>query len=277
VNPEKGRLSVQQTVVIDYSPESAGRYGPGWAVVAIDVIRATTTAITAAARGWRCFPAPDMDTARELAGKFEDPLLAGESAGEIPVGFEMDNSPALLAARSDTHRPLVLVSSSGTKLIHAAAACDAMYLSCFRAYSRLADYLALRHTRVAIIGAGSKGEFREEDQACCAWVAAGLIRHGYLPLNARTGAVVARWRGLLPEACLRSRSVDFLKKTGRLHDLDFIFSRIDDLPGVFAVRNGEVLHIRDGANAWFHESRSPDDGLEPVAGGRYGPEHSHEL
>ena len=29
-------------------------------------------------------------------------------------------------------------------------------------------------TRVAVIGAGSKGEFREEDQICCAWIAAGL-------------------------------------------------------------------------------------------------------
>jgi len=232
---------VRKTVVIDYSAESAVRYGPGWAIVAIDVIRATTTAITAAASGWRCFPSPSVDAARTFAQQLENPLLAGESGGEVAAGFEMDNSPAMIAARADTHRPLVLVSSSGTKLIHAAVACDALYLSCFRSYSALVDYLPDRHPRVAVIGAGTRGEFREEDQVCCAWVAAGLMRHGYTPLNARTGAVVARWRHKPAEACLFSRSVAFLKRTGRLQDLDFIFSHIDDLHGTFAVCNGEVL------------------------------------
>jgi 2-phosphosulfolactate phosphatase len=234
---------VQKTVVIDYSPESAIRYGAGWAVVAVDVIRATTTAMTAAARGWRCFPAPDMEAAADIARQLDDPLLAGESGGEVPAGFELDNSPAQVVSRADTHRPMVLVSSSGTRLIHGAAIADAVYLSCFRSYSRVADYLALHHPRVAVIGAGSKGQFREEDQACCAWVAAGLFKHGYVPFNARTGAVIARWRGQPPEACLGSRSVAFLKRTGRLSDLDFIFSHIDDLPGIFTVRKGEVHQL----------------------------------
>ena len=109
--------------------------------------------------------------------------LAGESGGKMPAAFEMDNSPTQLLNRTDTHRPLVLVSSSGTKVIHEAASCAAIYLSCFRNYSVLADYLAMRHARVAIIGAGSLGEFREEDQICCAWVAAALMSRAYLPEN----------------------------------------------------------------------------------------------
>jgi 2-phosphosulfolactate phosphatase len=245
---------VQRTVVIDYLPESASRYRLGWAVVAVDVIRATTTAITAAAAGWRCFPTPTIEAALTLARGFANPLLAGESGGDIPKGFEMDNSPAQLAGRNDTHRPLVLVSSSGTKVIHGAAACDAVYLSCFRSYSFLADYLAGRHARIAVIGAGSKGEFREEDQACCAWVAAGLMSRGYLPRNAETRELVGRWSGEPPEACLCSRSVNFLKRTDRLEDLDFIFSHIDDLPAVFAVQDGEVRVIR-GEESGREEAR----------------------
>lgn len=190
---------------------------------------------------------PSIEAARTLAGQFENPILAGESGGEVPPGFEMDNSPAQVAGRTDTGRPLVLVSSSGTRLIHAASNCDAVYLSSFRSYSALANYLAGRHSRIAIIGAGSHDEFREEDQACCAWVAAGLMRHNYVALNAKTGALVARWRHKTPEACLASRSVRFLKRTGRLHDLDFIFSHIDDLADIYAVRDGEV--VRHGATA----------------------------
>jgi len=236
---------VQKSVVIDYLPESVSRYRPGWTVVAIDVIRATTTAITAAAAGWRCFPAPTIEAALALAREFDDPLLAGESGGSIPAGFEMDNSPAQLAYRTDTQRPLVLVSSSGTKVIHEAAGCEAVYLSCFRNYSFLAGYLAGRHARVAIIGAGSLGEFREEDQACCAWIAAALMSQGYLPKNPETEALVSRWSDKPPEACLCSQSVSFLKRTHRLRDLEFIFAHINDLPAVFAVWNGEVRMIRE--------------------------------
>ena len=234
---------MQKSVVIDYLPECVQRYRPEWAVVAVDVIRATTTAITGAATGRRCFPVPTIEAALALAQAFDNPLLAGESGGKLPAAFEMDNSPAELVDRTDTDRPLVLVSSSGTKVVHEAAGCEAIYLASFRNYSVLADYIAARHARVAVIGAGSLGEFREEDQICCAWIAAGLMRRGYVSENPETEALVRRWRGARPEACMVSRSVDFLRRTGRMRDLDFVLTHIDDLKSVFTVRDGEVHMI----------------------------------
>src|SRR6266481_5414083 len=243
---------MRKTVVIDYLPESVRRYRPGWAIVAVDVIRATTTAAT----GRQCFPAPSIEAALALAQEFNNPLLAGESGGKMPAAFEMDNSPAQLMGRTDTHRPLVLVSSSGTKVIHEAAGCEAIYLSCFRSHSVLAGYLAERHPRVAIIGAGSLGEFREEDQICCAWIAAGLMSRGYIPSNPQTAALVSRWRTAPPEACLCSNSVDYLRRTGQLRDLKFILAHIDDLRAVFTVRNGEVKMIPEtrasAAHSFLH-------------------------
>ena len=231
---------MQRSVVIDCLPESARRYRRGWAIVVVDVIRATTTAITAAATGRRCFPAPTVEAALAIAQRLRNPLLAGEATSTAPVVFEMDNSPAQLAYRPDTHRPLVLVSSSGTKAIHEAASCDATYLGCFRGHSALVSHLSHRHNRVAVIGAGTKGEFREEDQICCAWIAAGLMDGGHLPGNSQTAEIVSRWRHAPPRACLCSRSVDFLRRTRQLRDLDFILSHVDDLREVFEMRNGEV-------------------------------------
>jgi 2-phosphosulfolactate phosphatase len=236
---------MRKSVAIDYLPESVARYRQGWAIVVVDVIRATTTAVTAAAAGRRCFPAPSIQAARSLAERFRNPLLAGETKGEMPAGFEMDNSPAQLAARRDVHRPLVLVSSSGTRAIHEATGCEATYLACFRNYSILPAYLAQRHSRIALIGAGSKGEFREEDQICCAWIAAGLMQHDYEPESAQTIEVAERWRDAPPDACLCSRSVDYLRRTHQLHDLDFILAHIDDLRAIFPVRDGEVEMIAE--------------------------------
>jgi 2-phosphosulfolactate phosphatase len=244
-----------KSVVIDYLAESVERYRSGWAIVVVDVIRATTTAVTAAATGRRCFPAPNVEAALAIAGEFNNPLLAGEAGGAMPASFEMDNSPAQLAGRTDTHRPLVLVSSSGTRVIHAAAGCEAVYLGCFRSYSVLAAHLARRHDRVAVIGAGTRGEFREEDQICCAWIAAALMSRGYLPGSSQTTDVVKRWRDAPPTACLCSRSVDFLKRSGHMMDLDFILGHIDDLPQVFEIRNGEVKAIHMPA-ARHHRKRA---------------------
>src|SRR6516162_5580597 len=108
---------MRKAVVIDRLIGSAYRYREGWAIVVVDVIRATTTAITAAATGRRCFPAPSPEAALAIARRLPNPLLAGDSSTAADVRFEMENSPAQLANRSDTHRPLVLVSSSGTKVI----------------------------------------------------------------------------------------------------------------------------------------------------------------
>jgi 2-phosphosulfolactate phosphatase len=241
MSSSEGWFSMPRTVVIDHLPESALRYGSGWAIVAVDVIRATTTAVTAVAFGRRCFPSPSIDAALKIARGLDDPLMAGESGGDIPEGFEIDNSPSALAGRRDLQRPLVLVSSSGTRLIHSAIGSDAVYLGCFRNYLALSRYLVGRHSNIAVIGAGSKGEFREEDQACCAWIADELIRYGYAPLNAKTAVIAARWRNKSADSCGSSRSVEFLKRTGRLGDLSFIFSHLNDLPGIYTVRDGEVL------------------------------------
>src|SRR5436190_1524775 len=99
----------ERIVAIDFTPESVERYRDGYAVVAIDVIRATTTLITASAQGRRCYVAPSVEAAVARAAALEHPLLAGEVGGNMPFGFDLTNSPAAIAARTDVERPMVLV------------------------------------------------------------------------------------------------------------------------------------------------------------------------
>ncbi len=112
---------------MDFLPESARAYRDGWAVVAVDVMRATTTAVTAAWSGRRCLPVPSLDAARATARTLKHPLLMGEVAGEMPSGFELQNSPSSIERRDDLERPAVLLSSSGTRLLHEASGADAVY------------------------------------------------------------------------------------------------------------------------------------------------------
>ncbi len=234
---------MRNTFVIDCFPESASKYWEGFATVAIDVIRATTMAITSVALGRRCFPVQSLEAARVMAHSLPHALLAGELAGDQPDGFDMTNSPAELSDRRDIDRPLILLSSSGTRLIYEARGSDATYLACFRNYEAVAQQLIGRYSSVAILGAGSRGEFREEDQMCCAWTGGVLMAAGYKPANDFTAETVRRWRGVPPNACAGGNSAKYLARTGYLKDLDYILDRINDLNAAFLMENGEVVEL----------------------------------
>lgn len=236
-------MSGHPSVVIDCFPESVRRYRDGYAIVAIDVIRATTTAVTGVAAGRRCFPVPSIDYALPVAARLDRPLLVGELGGNMPFGFDMTNSPAELATRTDLGRPMILLSSSGTQLIANAAECDAVYIACLRNTTALIEHLAERHKRIAVIGAGTRGEFREEDQYCCAVIAAGLLNAGFTAEDQQTTEVVERWRGKPVDAWTTSKSVEYLRKSAQLRDLDFILAHIDDVPAAFMLKHDEVVLI----------------------------------
>jgi 2-phosphosulfolactate phosphatase len=231
------------TVVIDCFLESVEFYRQDYAVVAVDVIRATTSIVTAAAMGRRCFAVASLEAAMSLAANLEQPLLVGEVAGAMPKEFHMNNSPAELALRTDLVRPMIVLSSSGTKLICEARKCSATYLACFRNYGSTAAHLAEHHSRVAIIGAGTRGEFREEDQMCCAWIAEHLLKSDFEAQDKRTLEVLERWRGAPPEACTSGRSAAYLRQSGQLRDLEFVLGHIDDIEDVLVVQDGQIMVI----------------------------------
>lgn len=238
---------MSRTLTIDCFPESAERYKSGHAIVAIDVIRATTTATTAVSLGRRVFPARSSDEAAVRAAGLPGALLVGELGGNKPVGFDITNSPAEIAQRTDVHRPMVFVSSSGTQLIMNASGGDAVYLACLRNYSALARHLAANHESVAIIGAGTRGQFRREDQIGCVMVARALLDVGYEAQTQRTVDYVARWsqasRDAIRAAILEGRSAAYLMSSGQHEDLEFVLAHFDDLDTVPALTDGEVLDI----------------------------------
>lgn len=229
------------SVVIDCFPESVARYRTGYAVVAVDVIRATTTAISAVAAGRRCFTASTIEGARELAARLGNALLVGEQTGAMPADFDLNNSPAALLARTDVERPAILLSSSGTRLCREASLCEAAFLACFRNHLSLPAHLAGAYSRIAVIGAGSRGEFRLEDQMCCAQLAKALVELGYSPGTSDTLNLIRRWSAAPANAWLHSKSVQYLRESGQLDDLQFILDHIGDLSAVFAMQDDEVM------------------------------------
>jgi 2-phosphosulfolactate phosphatase len=244
---------MRKTVVIDCFPASAARYCSDHVVVAVDVIRATTLAVTAVALGHRCFAAVNLDEAYKLHDRIPGAMLAGELAGDMPAGFDMNNSPADLAAMGGPLRPIVMLSTSGTELmLIASRSRHGAFLACFRNYSSVARHVSTLEQNVAVIGAGSRNEFREEDQMCCAWVAEQLISSGYCAADSRTSEIIKRWSGVPATACASGNSVGYLRRTGQMRDYDFIVNNIDDLDFPVKIVGNEVSVVEVERPAIVH-------------------------
>lgn len=212
------------------------------AVVAIDVIRATTTAITAVASGHRLFPAASMEAAVRLAADLDRPLLAGELGGLQPYGFDMQNSPCEMQDMRDS-RPVILLSTSGTRLMAEAADRGTCHPACLRNARAQGEHLAQAGGDAVILGADSRGQFRDEDRLCAARIARVLIDAGYSPADRLTREVLERWGDAPDDAFAGGRSATYLRETAQEHDLEFVLEHIDDLASVYTIEGAEVVEL----------------------------------
>lgn len=231
------------TVTIDCFPERAALYKGYSAIVAVDVIRATTTAVTAVHAGMQVFPTTSVLDALTLSRTYPKALLAGEVDGVMPSGFNISNSPVEILEMSTGYRQVILLSSSGTKLIVNSASAAAVYICCFRNLSAIANHLTGNYEHVAILGAGSKDQFRREDKMGCAYLASRLFDLGFQPANAKITDFVREWAAIEPSEASKGRSASYLLNSGQSKDLDFILDHIDDLEIVPALSGNEIVPI----------------------------------
>lgn len=214
----------------------------GWTIVAIDVIRAATTAITAVAAGRRLYPVPSIEAALPMAARLDRPVLAGELGGVMPYGFDIQNSPVEVTRGDEPERPVILLSTSGTRLMCEAAMRGSAHVACLRNARAAAAALA-GHDAVLLLGADSRGEFRLEDRLACARIARDLIGRGHAPHDEETARQVDELGDAPTEVILESRSADYLRRTDQQADLDFVLTHVDDLEDAYEVVHGEVVRV----------------------------------
>ncbi len=233
-------MSDDRTIAIVRYP-SLGDADERCTVVGMDVIRATTTAVTAVHAGRRCFPVASLEAAVPMAGRLNDPLLAGELGGNMPYGFHLQNSPAEMDRRVELQRPVILLSSSGTPLLAAAAARARTYAVCLRNARAQAQHLIADHEHVVLVAGEHRGEFREEDRLCCGRIAGPLLDAGFTPRSALVEEIAKRWADAPDDSLMDSRSVRYLSDSAQMHDVEFILAHVDDLDSTYEMRGGELV------------------------------------
>ena len=102
--------------------------GVGGVVVAIDVIRAFTTAAYAIAAGaTSIYLVSGVDEAIALGRSMPGARIMGEDHGRRPAGFDFSNSPVQIARADVAGRTLVQRTSAGTQGVVAATDADRIF------------------------------------------------------------------------------------------------------------------------------------------------------
>ena len=149
-------------------PDTTGRF-----VVVIDVLRASTTITTALHHGaravWAVAEPSDARRVARTVGRATS-VLGGERNAERIAGFDLGNSPREYRASIVAGKSVVTTTTNGTRAILAGRrGASRLVVGSFVNFSVVLRELtaALRAgTSVAVICAGSEGQFSLEDAVC---------------------------------------------------------------------------------------------------------------
>lgn len=214
---------------VDVIPVAATAAPPltgGEGVVVIDVLRATSTAITALAHGCRgLVPVTSPAAARREAARLADerPLLGGERNGLRIKGFDLGNSPLEYRPEVVRDRVIIFCTTNGTQALLRAEKAARVFLAALLNASSVARRLKEEGRNWLFFCAGSKGYFSWEDFVCAGLVLAALkeLEPG---LALGDGARAALKLAASGQELLGSHA-DYLRKLGLGADVDFCTRR----------------------------------------------------
>ncbi|MBN2218320.1 MAG: 2-phosphosulfolactate phosphatase [Pirellulales bacterium] len=166
----------------------------GGTVVIIDVLRASTTIITALAAGAReIIPCENVDRAKSLAAELPpaDVLLGGERHALRIDGFDLGNSPAEYTVEAVAGRTIVFTTTNGTRaLARCSRAARVLVGAPVNASAVVAELSGV--AQVHLLCAGTDGEISYDDILFAGLLVDRLAQRGDPPYALNAQAVTAR-------------------------------------------------------------------------------------
>ncbi|HER24533.1 MAG TPA: 2-phosphosulfolactate phosphatase [Candidatus Atribacteria bacterium] len=141
----------------------------GKLVIVIDVLRASSTIITALANGCRGFiPILSPEQAKEKARQFnqEKVLLGGERNGKMIEGFDLGNSPREYRKQAVQDKTIVFSTTNGVKTLELVKDAYRIIIGSFLNLQAVCNYCTNYRRDILIICAGKEGKYSLEDTAC---------------------------------------------------------------------------------------------------------------
>ncbi len=144
-------------------------------VVVIDVLRASTSIVTALNNGAReVIPVESVENAVKVSGSlFGDVVLrCGEREGKTIPGFNLGNSPLEYSPEAVENKSLIFTSTNGSLAMVKAKFARQLLVAAFVNITTIVNYLKKMNEDFVILCAGKEHHFCIEDVVC-----GGMIIH----------------------------------------------------------------------------------------------------
>jgi 2-phosphosulfolactate phosphatase len=144
--------------------------------IAVDVLRATSTIVTALSAGAEAVQVfSDLDKLLQVSEAWspEQRIRAGERGGSKVEGFDFGNSPLDCTPELMTGRRLFMSTTNGTRALQCIESAPTVLAAALINRAAIVQHiLAARPETIWIVGSGWEGSFALEDTVC-----AGAIAH----------------------------------------------------------------------------------------------------
>jgi 2-phosphosulfolactate phosphatase len=162
-------------------------------VVVIDVLRASSTIITALLNGAKgIIPVDDMAEASRISQSVDSDnyLLCGEKDGEKIEGYDLGNSPLEYTPEVIGGKTVIFKTTNGTKAMKKSVNAANVYVAGFLNVSTIVEELRKTDTDIVLVCAGWQGRLALEDMLLSGKIIHELV-DGQLHPDARDGAKVS--------------------------------------------------------------------------------------
>jgi 2-phosphosulfolactate phosphatase len=174
-----------------HTPELTPTDNPADCAIAIDVLRATTTIVTALGVGAEAVQVfSDMDKLMQESAAWpeEKRLRAGERGGSKVAGCELGNSPLDCTPTLMQDRRLFISTTNGTRALQKVQTVPTVLAAALINRQAVVNHLlSQKPEQVCIVGAGWEGAFALEDTVCAGAIMHGLMTHLGCSLDALVG------------------------------------------------------------------------------------------
>jgi 2-phosphosulfolactate phosphatase len=243
--PGERMSEARRAVLFQRQEEAAPEALRGAMVVLIDVLRASSTivsALAAGAREARCFASVAEARRARRAAAGRPVLLCGERKGRKVPGFDLGNSPGEFTPKRCAGRTLLMTTTNGTRALGRTRLAREVIIGCFLNLSAVAARLSAARGDVALLCAGTEGEVSAEDVAFAGALACEIAENG-IALTESAQQAVPVWRAArrsLTRFLAASRGGRPLVEIGLERDIRFCArrNRFDLVPRVVGRADG---------------------------------------
>ncbi len=148
-------------------------------VVVIDVLRASSTLVTALVEGSKDFiPVFSPEEAKEKARQFtrEEVLLGGERKGKKIAGFDLGNSPREYQKEVVKDKIIIFSTTNGVRTLERVKGAFRIIIGSFLNAETISRYCAPFPGEVLLVCAGREGQFSLEDTVCAGMLISYLTK-----------------------------------------------------------------------------------------------------